>query len=52
MRRDSIIVYIMETILKLAIAFEKKYTEKLVATRIVYILKDVIGSDFLTRISA
>lgn len=42
----------METILNLAIAFEKGYKEEFVATRIVQIVKDMIGSGFLTEMSA
>lgn len=42
----------MKTILKFAIAFEKKHKEIFVATHIEHIVKDMMGSDYLTGMSA
>lgn len=42
------VVYHMRTILNFAIAFGRKYNEQFVATRLVDIPNNMIGSDFLT----
>lgn len=42
---------LMKAILNFAIAFEKEYNEKLVTSRILSIVKDMLDSDFLTGIS-
>lgn len=41
----------MRTVLNFAIALEKRYNEKFVVTRIVDIVKDLMGSIFLTTMS-
>lgn len=49
---DSKFVNFMKTILNITIAFEKEYSEKLVATGIVAIVKEMMASDFLTGMGA
>lgn len=51
MRRDSMLLDLMKKNLNFAIAFRKTYSEKLVASRIVDIVKDVIGSNFPIKLS-
>lgn len=51
-RHGYTFVDLMKTILYISIVAEKKYTEKFVATRAVYIEEDMMVSDLLTGISA
>lgn len=46
---ESTFLNLVKTVLNFAIAFEKEYDEKFVATGVVDIAKDMIGSDILTR---
>lgn len=46
--RGSTFVGLIMTIVNFSIAIEEEYNKKFVATRSVYILKNLIGSDFLT----
>lgn len=48
---DFSFFYFMRKIMNLSIEFKKEHNEKLGATRIVDILKDMSGSDFLIKMS-
>lgn len=49
MHLDFKFMDLLKTILNFAIEFVKEYNKKSVVTRIVYIMKDVVQSDFLTE---
>lgn len=51
-RRDATSAQLRTKILKFDINFEDKYDEKVVATRVVHIVKDMIGLIILNRIRA
>lgn len=51
-RHDSTFVVLIETILNSSIASGKEYKQKLVPTRIVDIVKEMMGSECLTGMSA
>lgn len=51
-RYDSMSVDLMKTILNLATSLQDEYTERFVATRILDIVKDMIGVGFLIEMSA
>lgn len=51
-RSDSTFMDLIKTIFNVSILFQKDYHEKLVATRTLDILTDMMGSDFLTGMSA
>lgn len=49
---DSNFVDFVKKVLNFSIAFEKVYNEKIIASRILDILKDMIRSELLTGISS
>lgn len=51
-RRGSTLVDLMKPFLNVTISFEKEYNKTLVESCIVKILKDVMGSHFLEKMSA
>lgn len=51
-RGDSVFVILIKSILNLTVAFQKWYNDKFVAARVMEIVKDKMGSDFLKGMSA
>lgn len=47
-RRDSRFLYLVDTIPKFTISFEKENNKMLVVARAADVVRDVMGSDFLT----
>lgn len=52
MRRVFTFLNLMKIILNFAVTFEDEYNERFIATRIVDTVKDMIGSDIWTGMSA